>query len=203
MSGFPINQDITVLPADDPAKLRLGWVIYEIPPNVTEIEYWKKHLPPEKYQEWLHESSCLRGQETEAADYFRHRNTEYKRPGELCYTNLEVLQDLWGQPWNNLALNFVHSLRPAAVRVVDANGSLTCDAFTWRVTVLLENDGRTIRKITQEVEIGGRGHRGGSMDLVAQLRYQKEHGNIEGFVQTEGGSICIINDYAISRIEIE
>jgi len=26
---FPIRQDITVLPADDPKKLRLGWVIYE------------------------------------------------------------------------------------------------------------------------------------------------------------------------------
>ena len=26
---FPIRQDITVLPADDPVRLRLGWVIYE------------------------------------------------------------------------------------------------------------------------------------------------------------------------------
>ena len=26
---FPIRQDITVLPADDPKKLRLGWMIYE------------------------------------------------------------------------------------------------------------------------------------------------------------------------------
>lgn len=26
---FPIRQDITVLPADDPRKLRLGWVVYE------------------------------------------------------------------------------------------------------------------------------------------------------------------------------
>jgi hypothetical protein len=26
---FPIRQDITVLPADDPRHLRLGWVVYE------------------------------------------------------------------------------------------------------------------------------------------------------------------------------
>lgn len=26
---FPVRQDITVLPADDPRKLKLGWVIYE------------------------------------------------------------------------------------------------------------------------------------------------------------------------------
>jgi hypothetical protein len=26
---MPIRQDITVLPADDPKRLRLGWVVYE------------------------------------------------------------------------------------------------------------------------------------------------------------------------------
>lgn len=29
IEAFPIRQDITVLPADDPRKLRLGWVVYE------------------------------------------------------------------------------------------------------------------------------------------------------------------------------
>lgn len=29
VGAFPIRQDITVLPADDPARLRIGWVIYE------------------------------------------------------------------------------------------------------------------------------------------------------------------------------
>jgi hypothetical protein len=29
LGAFPIRQDITVLPADEPKKLRLGWVIYE------------------------------------------------------------------------------------------------------------------------------------------------------------------------------
>ena len=29
VGAFPIRQDITVIPADDPKKLRLGWVIYE------------------------------------------------------------------------------------------------------------------------------------------------------------------------------
>ncbi len=29
VGAFPIRQDITVLPADDPKKLRLGWVVYE------------------------------------------------------------------------------------------------------------------------------------------------------------------------------
>jgi hypothetical protein len=29
VGAFPIRQDISVLPADDPKKLRLGWIIYE------------------------------------------------------------------------------------------------------------------------------------------------------------------------------
>ena len=29
VGDFPIREDITVLPADDPAKLKIGWVIYE------------------------------------------------------------------------------------------------------------------------------------------------------------------------------
>ena len=29
VGAFPIRQDITVLPADDPKKLRLGWIVYE------------------------------------------------------------------------------------------------------------------------------------------------------------------------------
>lgn len=29
VNSFPIRDDITVLPADDPKKLRLGWVIHE------------------------------------------------------------------------------------------------------------------------------------------------------------------------------
>jgi hypothetical protein len=27
--AFPVRQDITVLPSDDPERLRLGWVVYE------------------------------------------------------------------------------------------------------------------------------------------------------------------------------
>lgn len=29
VGALPIRQDITVIPADDPKNLRLGWVIYE------------------------------------------------------------------------------------------------------------------------------------------------------------------------------
>jgi hypothetical protein len=29
VGAIPVRQDITVLPADDPKRLRLGWVIFE------------------------------------------------------------------------------------------------------------------------------------------------------------------------------
>jgi hypothetical protein len=36
IGAIPVRQDITVLPADDPKKLRLGWVIYEENPSILD-----------------------------------------------------------------------------------------------------------------------------------------------------------------------
>jgi len=56
--NFPIKQDITVLPADDPKKLKLGWVIYEdITPELEKEIYLegfaKGKLTKEKLEEAL------------------------------------------------------------------------------------------------------------------------------------------------------
>ena len=81
--------------------------------------------------------------------------------GERCdceslgYTSITMLQFLKGQPWDDRARNLVHALRPSSVRT--STGSLNTDAETWRVTVMLSSDRKTIRSITQEVEVGGRG----------------------------------------------
>lgn len=63
-----------------------------------------------------------------------------------------MLPELTGKPWDDLALAYVHSLRPTQLRVVQESAQL--DAETWRVTVWLEEDGVTINKISQEVEVG-------------------------------------------------
>ncbi len=71
------------------------------------------------------------------------------------YMTLPVLPFLAGQPWDNLALNLVHSLRPSAVRVATYAEGVKCDGKCWRVTVHLQKDNKTIGSIEQEVEVAG------------------------------------------------
>lgn len=79
------------------------------------------------------------------------------------YISIPMLEFLWGRPWNNVAVNYVMALRPSSVRAT--SGCVTADASSWRVTVYLEKDERTIRRIEQEVVACGAGCRYGA-DLM-------------------------------------
>ena len=68
------------------------------------------------------------------------------------YTSIEVLPKLKGKPWDEVALGYVHALRPSQLRVVQ--DGIQLDAQTWRVTVWLKKDNVTIDHIEQEVEVG-------------------------------------------------
>jgi hypothetical protein len=90
---------------------------------------------------------------TESADHYRSGHAvDYVKPERFGSCVISVLPFLWGRPWDQLALNYVHALRPSAIRVTD--GAVTCDARRWRVTVYLAPDGRTIQKLQQEVDVG-------------------------------------------------
>ncbi len=67
------------------------------------------------------------------------------------YTSINVLGFLKGLPLDNLALSYLHALRPSRVRVT--HGETTTDACCWRVTVYLDKEDR-IDHIEQEVEVG-------------------------------------------------
>ena len=56
-------------------------------------------------------------------------NADYQHS---AYTSIEVLQQIYGQPWDELALSLVSGLEPSAIRVSD--GCVTCDAVTGRIT---------------------------------------------------------------------
>ena len=71
----------------------------------------------------------------------------------IGFSCLPVLPALVGKKWDCIALAFVHSLRPSAIRVIVYDGCGTLDAWDWRVTVYLNVD-MTIRRIEQEVEVG-------------------------------------------------
>lgn len=84
-------------------------------------------------------------------DYMTHHMVSYKAPNRVSYYSVDVLDFLNGSPWNEVALGYVHSLRPSSIRVT--TGRATADARTWRVTVYV-NDDNIIQGITQEVEVG-------------------------------------------------
>lgn len=99
--------------------------------------------------------------DTNEADKYRtSHGVPYQKPnGWVSWTSIPVLEQLKGKPWNNMALNMVHALRPSTIRVT--KDCLTADSSVWRVTVALEEDNKTIKEITQEVEIACNGIRNG------------------------------------------
>lgn len=179
VGSMPIRQDITVLPADDPEKLRLGWVIYE-----HEGPFM---LPSD-------DNSCY---DFNFADrYFGSHGLDAEPSRNIIWTVIPQLEFLWGQPWNNLALNYVMALRPSAIRV--SNGCITLDCFNWRVTVYLEDDNRTIKRIEQECNAGSIGACCGH-DLQLKLKQQVDGKKIEQF----DASAPYINASAVAKIEID
>ncbi len=70
------------------------------------------------------------------------------------YLVLRILPYLEGRRWDELALAYVHSVRPSQVRVLKPSQGVQLDAELWRVTVWLREDDITIDHIEQEVEVG-------------------------------------------------
>lgn len=84
-------------------------------------------------------------------DYHHKCSVSYDKPDRRGYTSLNVLSFLKGKKWDEVALAYVHSLRPSSIRV--SKDEITLDARCWRVTVMVdEND--IIKEISQEVEVG-------------------------------------------------
>jgi len=88
-------------------------------------------------------------------DYHSTHMVKYERPASIGWTCVETLPFLIGRKWNQLALNYVHSLRPSSIRVT--TGVVKLDAQSWRVTVYVD-DNDIIEKIEQEVEVGSVGY---------------------------------------------
>jgi hypothetical protein len=168
---------ITVLPPDDPKKLKLGWIIEEL--------HGPHMLPSDNDACYL----------TDKADEFIGSHGKMiDEPSRTVWSVVPQLQFLWGQPWNNLALNYVMGLRPSSIRVT--TGVVTADAATWRVTVFLEKDMRTIKSIEQECSLGSIGADCG-WDLKLKLKQQETGEKIPQFDST--GSFY--NPAAVAAVE--
>jgi hypothetical protein len=86
-----------------------------------------------------------------AKDYYSTHMVKYDEPTCTGSLSIKVLEFLKGKPWNDVALGFVHSLRPTSIRVTD--GTIKLDARPWRVTVTVDEKD-IIQEITQEVVVG-------------------------------------------------
>jgi hypothetical protein len=87
-----------------------------------------------------------------ASDFYSTQGVHYdpRAGGRYSYQSIKALTLLTGHQWNDVALGFVHALRPSSIRVVRAEE--TCDARPGRVTVYVDAN-NNITSIRQECEV--------------------------------------------------
>ena len=120
-----------------------GWPKFDFEIEKTEIEAnpRRQKLPePKEPREVL-----------TAKDYYTHHMVKYDEPNGIGFYSLDVLPFLIGHKWDEIALGYVHSLRPSSIRV--SNGLFTCDGRCNRVSVTVDEN-EIITRLTQEVEVG-------------------------------------------------
>ena len=107
------------------------------------------------------------------ADFRIGNSAEWVDAGHASSTVIEVLQFLYGYPLDDIALNYIQSLRPSCWRI-STDGALKSDARGWRVTVHMSGDGPFARilSIEQEVHVGLRGgfEHGHALDCARKAR---------------------------------
>lgn len=170
----PRRSEVTVLPADPP-RAPIGWSMREM----TQEEIAERDSPENLER--------LRQQREEPA------SEASSITGRRVWTTIPVLEHLNLRQWNAGSANFIHALRPSAVRVVGPHEGMTTDAVPWRVTVHLTVDGR-IRLIEQEVEMGGHGFRNGQ---DARHFYQRQDIRL-----SDPQPSMVINARALARLNV-
>jgi len=84
-------------------------------------------------------------------DFYSHYMVTYNpKVPKIGWKTIKVLEFLNNKPWDEVALAYVHALRPSSIRVT--TGGIYLDARVWRVTVYVD-DNDIIQSITQEVEV--------------------------------------------------
>jgi hypothetical protein len=90
-------------------------------------------------------------------------------PKVYGHATINVLQDLWGLPWNEVTKNYLVALRPSEVR--ESWGAIKLDTRGWRVTVYLcgEKEFPYIKSIEQEVKVGLEGGMANAYELEKKI----------------------------------
>jgi len=98
-------------------------------------------------------------------------------------TVVVILPELKDLPWNNITLCMVLSLDPTCIRVT--GGEVTCDSIPGRITVTLNDDNKTIRRISKEVKLPLIGCDNGA-DLSNMLWHIETYGNLDKYKPDTG-----------------
>jgi hypothetical protein len=111
--------------------------------------------------EEFHQEEKNRQEEFDKIDYFdldkwrtHHCKTLTKqgRPESQGWTSIPVLNFLWGRVYDKITLAYIFALRPQWIRVT--NGLMTADSRENRITVIVDENSDTVKKITMEVRVG-------------------------------------------------
>ena len=94
--------------------------------------------------------------ELHAADYVGQpvgisQGQEFQPWDRIGFASIEPLPFLYEHKWDDIALAWVHGLRPSRIRVT--NGWEQTDSRPWRVTVTVDDAG-IIKEIRQEIQVG-------------------------------------------------
>lgn len=205
MDTTPNRNDVTVLPSKGPTSPtgRLGWVVYEYESEDELIRQKEQSMSPEDFKAWMHSKDPIAcGSDIDLSEkYIGAYSTKYDPDNKrTSYTQIQVLPELTGLPWNNHALNWVHGLRPSAISVILHHGEIACECKPWKVLVFLD-ECRYIKKITQTAEVALMGADNGH-DLHCQLQHWQKYGCVLNYKQHRG-PFSIINDAAVSRILVK
>jgi hypothetical protein len=174
---IPVRQDLLVIPAESPKK-DIGWSFIECSSEAGPITVEKM---PQKIG-------------TEKINVYRsNHGVEYQKPTNRAWTSIKVLQFLYGRQCNDLILSYIHALRPSAIRVVNQNECITCDAITWRVTVFVDSKNK-VKSIEQEVEVASCEPFENGYQLDKFLKYGK-------FFRMPKGGVVMWNPKAIARVK--
>lgn len=83
-------------------------------------------------------------------DFKVYHHAVPQKEDSYSYANVCVLPELYGKVWNDIALAYVLSLEPTAIRV--STGMVTLDSRTGRITVIVD-EADVIQSIDKEVRI--------------------------------------------------
>ena len=81
------------------------------------------------------------------------QGAKFENFDHIGYTTIKVLPKLHGKVWDDVALGYLHSLRPSHIRVIKPHEGVQLDAQSWRVNVYID-DNNIITGVDQEVEVG-------------------------------------------------